>query len=118
MSDEFDPIADNSYSTFWPLLILIVGLLIWSGYQVYATNSQRNVYNQQFQAALPTINEAEAIKARYKSLMSDLYQTAQKDPAAAQIIKEAIQAGMLQVKQGTNAPGTPAGPTPTPPPSK
>src|ERR1700692_241593 len=114
MSDEFDPIPDNSYSTFWPLFILIIGLLIWSGYQVYATNSQRSVYDQQFQAALPTINEAQNIATRYKALMSDLYQTAQKDPVAAQIVKDAIQAGMIHVQpNSTNSAGTPAQPAPS-----
>ncbi len=115
MSDEFDHNPENNYSTFWPLLILMIGLLVWSGYQVYAANSQRSVYNKQFQAALPTINESQTIGNRYVALMKDLVQTAQKDSYASQIVKDAIQAGWIRVQpNATNAPGTPAAPTPTP----
>ena len=114
MSDEFDPIPDNSYSTFWPLLILIIGLMGWSGYQVYAANSQRSVYDKQFQAALPTITEAQNVSTRYVALMKDLVQTAQKDSAAAQIVKDAIQAGLIHVQpNSTNSAGTPAEPEPS-----
>ena len=115
MSDEFEHIPENNYSTFWPLLILMIGLLVWSGYQVYATNSQRSVYDKQFQAALPTINEAQNIGTRYVALMKDLVQTSAKDPAAAQIVKDAIAAGLIHVQpNSTNSAATPAEPTPTP----
>jgi hypothetical protein len=117
MSDEFDHNPDSNYSTFWPLLILMIGLLVWSSYQVYATNSQRSVYDKQFQAALPTINEAQNIGTRYVALMKDLVQTAQKDSAAAQIVKDAIAANLIHVQpNATNSAGTPV--EPTPPPSK
>jgi Fic family protein len=100
--------------------------LLWSGYQVYATNSQRSAYNKQFQAALPTINEAQNWSNKYGVLMKDLNQTAQKegkDSVAAKILNEAIQAGiqagLIQVQQNaTNAAGTPVAPTPAPTPSK
>jgi|ERR1039458_3034591 hypothetical protein len=115
MSDEFDQNPDNNYSIFWPLLILVSGLFIWSGYQVYAANSQRNVYDKQFQAALPTIKQAEDVSTRYVALMKDLVETSAKDPAAAQIVKDAIRIGLIHVQpNATNAPGTPAPPTPTP----
>jgi len=114
MSEEFDHNPEiNTYSSFWPLLILTIGLLIWSGYQVYATNSQRSAYDKQFQAAIPTINEAQNIGTRYVALMKDLVQTAQKDSAAAQIVKDAIQAGLIHVNPpagNTNA--TPVGSAP------
>lgn len=112
MSDEFDHNHENHYSSFWPLLILVTGLFIWAGYQVYASNALRSVCDQQLQAAEPTITEAQNVSARYKALVSDLFQTAQKDPAAAQIVKDAIQAGMLRVQQNaTNSAATPAPPT-------
>jgi hypothetical protein len=112
MSDEFDQNPDNNYSSFWPLLILIIGLLVWSGYQDYAENSQRIVNTEQFQAAIPTINDAVAVSNRYAALMKDLYDTAQKDPAAAQIVKDAIRAGLIQVHPNdTNSTTTPAEPS-------
>jgi hypothetical protein len=116
MSDEFDPNPDNNYSPFWPLLILMIGLLGWSGYQVFATNSQRNVYDKQFQAEIPTITEAQNISTRYVALMKDLVETSAKNQAAAQIVKDAITAGLIHVQpnaNGTNSTETPAAPEPT-----
>jgi hypothetical protein len=116
MSDEFDHIPENNYSSFWPLLIVVSGLFVWSAYQVYATNSQRSVYDKQFQAALPTINEAQNVSTRYVALMKDLVETSAKDPAAAQIVKDAIAAGLIHVQpnaNGTNSAATPAAPTPS-----
>ncbi len=100
MSDEYDN-QDSSFTVFWPAVILLSGLLIWSGYQVYAQNSQRAVYNKQFQAALPTLNQASGIQTRYVNLMKDLIQTSQKDQYAAQIVKEAEASGLIQVKPTT-----------------
>ena len=118
MSDEFEPTPDNNFSSFWPLLILVSGLIIWFGYQDWAANRQRSISVQQFQAAVPTINEAQNIGNRYVALMKDLVQTAQKegkDSVAAKIVNDAIKANMIQVQQNaTNAPGTPVAPTPTP----
>jgi len=114
MSDEFDHNPENNYSSFWPLLILIIGLMGWSAYQVYAANSQRSVYERQFQAALPTITDAQNVSARYVALMKDLIQTSAKDQYAAQIVKDAIKANMIQVQpNATNGAGTPAEPTPS-----
>ena len=119
MSDEFDPVPETHYSPFWPLLILVVGLFIWSGYQVYAANSQRNVYTRQVQSALPAIGEAQTISNRYVALMQDLVATSQKDPAAADIVKAAIQAGLIHVKpKDTNGVTNPAAPAPDAAPSK
>jgi len=115
MSDEFDQNPDNNYSPFWPLLILIIGLLGWSGYQVYATNSQRVVFNEQFQSAIPTIQQAQTVSNQYVALMKDLVDTAQKDPAAAQIVKDAVRAGLIQIHpNATNSTAPPAAPASTP----
>jgi len=112
MSDEFDQNPENNFSPFWPLLILITGLFLWSAYQVYATNSQRTVYDKQFQAALPTINEAQNVSTRYVALMKDLVETSAKDQAAAQIVKDAIAANLIHVQpNATNSAATPVAPT-------
>ena len=105
MSEDFEPSSNENFSSFWPLLIVLIGLLIWSGYQVYATNSQRRVYDQQFQSAMPTIQEAQNVSTRYVALMKDLVETSQKNPAAAQIVKDAIAANLIHVQpNATNAP--------------
>jgi len=117
MPDEFESPSESTFSPFWPLLVLVVGLLFWSGYQVYATNSQRNVYRAQFEQAKPTLVEAQNVTQHYNALMQDLVQTAGKDPAAADIAKAAIQAGvqagLIHVQQNANGAGTGTATAPT-----
>jgi predicted negative regulator of RcsB-dependent stress response len=112
MSDEFDS-SEINYSSFWPLLILLVGFILWLTFQDYELNNQRSAYSKQFQAALPTITEARNIGDRYVALMKDLVQTSAKDQYAAQIVKDAIQAGLIHVNPptGTNSTSTPTEPT-------
>jgi predicted negative regulator of RcsB-dependent stress response len=113
MSEDFDLNTETKYSAFWPLLILLIALLIWTGYQDWAMNKQRSVASQQLEAATPTINQAQNVEARYKALMEDLIQTSQKDPAAADIVKAAIQAGLIRIQnKDTNATTNPAPPPP------
>jgi len=120
MSDEYES-DSTTFSPFYPLLVLLVFLLIWTGYQVFAANSQRSVFAQQFQAAVPTINQAQNIKDRYVALMKDLIETAAKDDKAAAIVKEATQAGLLRVQQpeggATNAAPAPDAAAPAPAPA-
>jgi len=111
MSEEYDN-DSTTFSPFYPLLVLLVFLLIWVGYQVFAANSQRSVFAQQFQAAVPTINQAQNIKDRYVALMKDLIETAGKDDKAAAIVKEATQAGLLRVQQPEGGSATNAAPAP------
>ena len=114
MSDEYT--EDNiAFSPFWPLLILLAGLVIWLSYQVYEANSLRSAYAQQFQAAIPTINQAQAVQDRYVKLMKDLIETSSKDASAAQIVKEATQAGLI--RQAPPAAGAAPADGSTPPPA-
>ena len=113
MSDDFVPTSENHYSSFWPLLILVIGLLVWFALQDYALNSQRVAYNAQFQdkQLQATFNESRSISARYVALMKDLVATSQKDPAAAQIVKDAMTAGLIHIQpNSTNSTTTPAEP--------
>jgi hypothetical protein len=115
MSEEYDSDSESSsYSIFWPALILLIGLVGWSGYHVWAQNQQRTVFHDQFMAAMPSINQAKVVQDRYVALMKDLIQTAGKDQYAAGIVKDAEAAGMLRVQPAadTNSTSTPAAPTP------
>jgi hypothetical protein len=111
MSEEFDHVVEESYSSFWPLLILIIGFLIWLGIQDYSLNNQRIFYATQFDKAQPAITDAQNIANRYVALTKDLLATAQKDQAANQIVKDAIQAGLFHLNpNSTNSAATPAAP--------
>lgn len=114
MSDEFDPTTDSHFSSFWPLLILISGFLIWFGLQDYGLNSQRSAYNKQFQDKQfqDAIVQSQNITKKYRDLMSDLLQTAQKegkDSVAAKIVNDAIQAGLIRVQPNATNSATAAG---------
>jgi hypothetical protein len=119
MSDEFDQNPDNNYSSFWPLLILVIGLLVWFGWQDYGLNSQRSFYGQQIQAAGSTIEAAKNWQGRYTAMMRDLNDTSAKDTNATPILQAAvqagIQAGLIRVQQNaTNSTAIPAEPAPAP----
>ena len=116
MSDEFDNSPETSFSPFWPILILVVGMVSWFGIQDYELNRQRSAYDQQIQNALPSVNQAQSYANRYVSLMKDLVETAQKNSAAAQIVKDAMQAGWIKLQpnstnNGTATPAAPAAPS-------
>jgi cytoskeletal protein RodZ len=111
MSDEFDNSPESSFSPFWPILIVVVGLVSWFGIQDYELNRQRSAYSVQIQNAIPSINQAQSYANRYVSLMKDLVETSQKNSAAAQIVKDAMQAGWIKVQpNATNGTATPAAP--------
>lgn len=84
----------KSYSSFWPLLILMVGLVSWIGYQAYMANAQRSYCVAQLEAAKPTLDAAKSWQLRYGTLLDDLRQTASKDPAIVPLANAAIQAGI------------------------
>jgi hypothetical protein len=116
MSDEFDNNPENNYSSFWPLLILVGGLLIWFAIQDYLLNNQRSAYNKQFQDPqfVSMVSQADNVSTRYVALMKDLVETSAKDPTAAQIVKDAIASGLIHVQpnaNGTNSATTPAAPS-------
>jgi len=114
MSEEFEPTPENGFSSFWPLLILVAGLLIFFATQDYLINKQRVAFETQFhdQQFLTIISQADDVSKRYVALMKDLVETSGKDQAAAQIVKDAIQAGLIHVQpNATNgAASTPPAP--------
>jgi len=116
MADEFDRNPDGNYSSFWPLLILFVGLLVWLGYQDYTLNSQRSFYKKQVQDAGGTIEAAVNWQGRYAAMMKDLNDTSAKDANATPILQAAVQAGVQAglihyQKNATNSVATPAEPS-------
>jgi hypothetical protein len=108
MNEEYEPV----YTPFWPLLILTVGLVFWSGYQAFSAYSQNSQLNSEFQGALPTINAAQTAKQKLYSLAQDLVQTGAHDQYAADIVKEAN----ISIKSGPG--GDTNSPSATPPDSK
>jgi hypothetical protein len=88
MSDEYET-SDEQFSAFWPLLILIIGLLLWSGFQAYSTFRQCSNFNAELENAGPTVKAAQEAQSKLYTLAQDLLQTGTKDANAAQIVKEA-----------------------------
>ncbi len=118
MSDEYSHEEDSTeeqFTAFWPLLILIVGLLLWSGFQAYFAYHQNANLNAELEAAAPTVKVAQEMQAKLYSLAQDLLQTGARDTYAAQIVKEAnIQ---VHAPASTNAPDASAPPSSSPAPS-
>ncbi len=85
--EEYEEVYE--YSPFWPLLILLVGLTLWAGYQLYAMNTQRMSIVAEYQQLAPNLEPAQTIQKRFYAFCQDLYQSSAKDQYAAQIVKEA-----------------------------
>ena len=88
MSEQYVEEAEETFSPFWPLLVLIVGLIIWFGYQTYAAYTQSTAFATEFKNAQPTISAAQNAESKLFAVFQDLQQTAVKDQYAAQIVKE------------------------------
>lgn len=105
MSEEFD--NNTSHTSFIPLVIFLAGFALTAGYQLYMVNAQRMALDDQLKQAMPIVNKAQAATSKLYAVAQDLIKTGEKDPYAAQIVKEA---GISM--QGTNgapvAPNAPA----------
>ncbi len=104
--DEFGEtieVSDQQFSAFWPMLILVVGLLFWSGFQSYSTFRQCSNFNSELENSGPTVKAAQDAQGKLSALAQDLLQTSAKDAYAAQIVKEAN----IQVRAPANS--APAG---------
>jgi hypothetical protein len=110
MSETTNSPAGNNLSSFWPLFVLLAAFILSTGYQVYSANSQRLVYDRQFQAALPAITQAQGVSTRYVALMKDLIQSSSKDTAAETIVKAAVASHLVQINsKPDSAPAVPPG---------
>jgi hypothetical protein len=106
MSDDFDHSSEPRFSSFIPLTIALSAFIVWFLFQDYELNAQRSALNQNIAKAQPTVAEAIQVSQRYVALMKDLVKTAQTDPAADAIVKDAIKAGLIRVQPNQGAGGT------------
>ena len=110
MSEEYD--SNNVYySPFWPLTIVLAGFVLWLGVQLVYLVEQRNAANAQLAQMMPTVQQAQAAQTRLVALLKDLAQTSSQDPYAAQIMKEAENAGLIRVTPNANGAASSAAPT-------
>jgi len=102
MSEEYD--SNNVYySPFWPMTIVLAGFILWFGIQIVYLVEQKNTASTQLAQMVPTLQRAQVAQNRLVSLLKDLAETSSKDPYAAQIMKEAEDAGLIRVTPNANA---------------
>jgi hypothetical protein len=87
------------YSGFWPLLILLAALVMWSGFQAFLAIRQSTALNSEFDSAVPTIKAAQDAQSKLYAIAQDLLKISAKDPYAAQLVKEAH----IQMKPNSGA---------------
>lgn len=111
MSEEYD--SNNAYySPFWPIMIVLIGFILWLSVQVVYLVEQQVTAKTELTKMGPTLQRANVAQTRLLALLKDLAQTSAKDPYAAQIMKEAENAGLIQVRpNNTNETASPAAPT-------
>lgn len=98
--------SDQSYSPFWAILALIIGLILFESVQVFGLYSQASTDNKIINNASPQLNASVGAHNKLISLAQDVYNLAQKgDPGAAELVNK------FQIRPnatGTN--GAPANP--------
>jgi hypothetical protein len=108
MSEEYDNSGvsneSESASPFLPILILTLGVLIWVGYDDFASWKQWSVNAQNVANAEPAVRLADTASQKYVDLVKDLLQTSSTDSTAKGIVNDAIKAGLLRYDSN----GTPA----------
>ena len=87
-SYETAPAEELRYSSFWPQVIVMSALVIWSGYQCFIALSQSSALDAKVKQAAPLIEAARNAQSRLYALATDVNQTAAHDNYAAQIVKE------------------------------
>jgi len=108
MSEEYTP--ERTYSAFWPMLIFLVAFIISSFYQLYEVLEHRSAVNKQYDMESVNLPKAQAAQTQLVSLMNDLLATAAKDANAAQIVREAKQAGIIRDRAPGSTNAAPANP--------
>ncbi len=81
--------TEASYSPFWPVFILLAGLILWSGYEVVQAYSENSAFQAELKSGQPAIQAAQTAQSKLYALAQDLIETSAKDNNAAQIVKEA-----------------------------
>ena len=111
MAEEFE---EHSYTAFWPVLIFLIAFACSCFYQLYEVLDQRDALNKRYTAESVNLPKAAAAQNRLVAFMNDLVTTGTKDPAAAQIVQEAKQAGIIRDNPNASSGAAPAAPAPTP----
>jgi hypothetical protein len=78
----------SSFSSFWPMQIIVTCLGIWAAYQLWEINSDRLVTEHGIRQMLKTGESAVVAKKKLFSLVEDLTRVSSVDPNAGQILQK------------------------------
>jgi hypothetical protein len=73
---------------FWPILILIIGSVVSTGYQIIVLQDQLNSVTQTVGQMTEKVKQAQYEKAKLYKLAADVLQVSATDPSAKQIVTE------------------------------
>ncbi len=77
-----------AYTAFWPSLILMVALILWTGYQAFSNYRQEANLNDVLGKSAQAISASQKVDERLVALVQDLVQTSAHDASAAQIVRD------------------------------
>jgi len=80
--------SPTTYSSFWPLQILLLSTGLWLVYNIVQINGMRTDNDKAVAQLVPERRAALAAKDRLVALVEDLNRTSAKDPTASQILRE------------------------------
>ncbi len=85
------------------MLIFLVAFAFSCLYQITQVLGQHNLLAKQYKAEAVNLPAAQEAQKRLVAFLNDLITTGAKDPAAAQIIREVKEAGIIRDSAKTNA---------------
>jgi len=90
---------------FWPVLILLIGMLTFSTYQVVVMQGQADSLQEAVRQLGPKVQQAAYQKSKLYQLASDVLQLAPNDPIAKQIVTD------YKIEQRSASPSAASGPS-------
>ena len=95
----------NTFTSFLPLLLVILGLVGWVGGEDYQINTERAKIAKQMVDQEPSLSGADIAKTRYINFLKDLVVTSEKDQGAKLVVMDAVRSGIIQTRTRANTEG-------------
>jgi hypothetical protein len=108
-----DQVAARPYGTFFPMLLTLVSLLVWFGFQGVQLWSERASFESALQRQAPRVERAQQFRSEFESLSADTAHLAAVGNGNAKQVVDALKQGGVAIDATKSAPpraGAPGGP--------
>src|SRR5689334_22662871 len=104
---EVAPVVPEPAGLNWPLIITIVSLLVWFGFQAFQLMRERNNLIMVRSNQDPAIQESQKIQAQFQNVIAKTSELANRGHAGAKMVMEQLQRQGIGVAPETKPESTP-----------